>query len=176
VGGLALLIPTAILASRAMAYHPEEEGALDSDAQGVEVFSFETTPTGEPRDKAATTEVESRPEDVPAEGSALPPEQEQTPQEAVPPPGEVSPENDVEGKAPAGEDPSSSRRIEKRRLAKRARLKRATAGSLLYVNSEGSTGFTVPFVDVRPVRYSYNTLGVKKGVEVYLPLLRIDLP
>jgi hypothetical protein len=176
VGSLALLVPTAILASKAMAYDPEKEGLLDSDAEGVQVLSFEATPTGEPLDEAATTEVESRPEEGSVEGAGLPPEGAIPPGEKVPPPEEVSPIDDVEGDAPAGDGDTSLRVIEKRRQAKRARLRRATAGSLLYVTDDGNAGFTVPFVDIRPARYSINMPGAKPGVEVYLPLLRIDLP
>ncbi len=161
VGGLVLLVPSAILASKAMAYNPEKENGFDSDTEGVEKYSFEAAPTGKLQDEGTKTEVESRPEDSPSEGSLLRPGEEQTAEEKAPSPKEMA---------------SDSHLIEEKRLAKRARLRRATAGSLFYVDREGGTGFTVPFVDVRPARYAYNTSSGKPGVEVYLPLLRIDLP
>jgi hypothetical protein len=174
VSSLVLLIPTAILASKAMAYDPEKEGRRESDVRGVEVFSFEGTPTGEPPDGTTHTEVESRPEETPVEGPAMPSEEGVPAGGEVLPPEGVSPTNDVEEDSPRGKDQASSPRISKRRLAKRAMLRRATAGSLLYVNENGGTGFTVPFVDIRPARYVVNLPGAKPGVEIYLPLLRID--
>ncbi|MCP4199565.1 MAG: hypothetical protein GY762_20645 [Proteobacteria bacterium] len=174
VGSLVLLIPTAILASRAMAYDPEKVGELDSDARGVRAFSFEGTPAGEPPDGTTHTEVESRPEETPVEGPAMPPEEGDPSGGKIPPPDGVSPANELEEDSLQGKDQASSRRITKRRQAKRAMVRRAAAGSLLYVNDKGNTGFTVPFVDIRPARYVYNVPGAKPGVEIYLPLLRID--
>jgi hypothetical protein len=156
-----------------MAYDPEKEGMRDSDVRGVEVYSFEGTPTGDPPDGTTHTEVESRPEETPVEGPAMPSEDGAPPEGEGPSPEGVSPTDDGEEDSPR-RDQTSSRKISKRRLAKRAMFRRATAGSLLYVNENGGTGFTVPFVDIRPARYVVNVPGAKPGVEIYLPLLRID--
>ena len=44
------------------------------------------------------------------------------------------------------------------------------------MTGEGDAGLTIPFVDIRPARFAYNRAGAKAGVEVYVPLLRVDLP
>ncbi len=186
IAGIALIIPTGLAVSAARAYDPGDEGA-EEDNEGQ--FSFETTPSGEAKKEGTTTEVESRPEGAPTE--ALPPPgspsgaggPEAEPEPEVEPEPEAEPEPEVEpepeGDKPAGEDKTSTSRLSDiKRSARLAKLRRATAGTLFYVDRDGSTSMTVPFVDVRPAYISMDNTAYRgrQAVEVYVPLLRVDLP
>jgi hypothetical protein len=149
--GIAFVIPTAILVSSAMAYDPSEQGAVSTDLDRKEKYSFEMPPKkGPPQDGETTTEVERRPEGAP------PPE----------PAPETTPE------------PTSKRERDKKRQEKKAAVRRATAGSLVFVDRDGTTSFSVPHLDIRPA-YPSTEKGnyrPKSNIAVYLPLLCVDLP
>jgi hypothetical protein len=168
---MAAFIPTAIYASTAMAYNPEKEGAVQSDPKaGPSPFSFEETPGEATTREATSTEVQSD-EQPPADGT------EPTPKADSPPAQTESPAPPAPDQSGA-EGPQSSLK-QRKALALRNKMKRAMAGSLLYVDGQGTAAVTVPFVDVRR-----NTgfpddrrLGTpRRGLEVYVPLIRIDLP
>ncbi|MCP4674722.1 MAG: hypothetical protein GY854_04245 [Deltaproteobacteria bacterium] len=174
IGSMALSIPTVLMASSARAFDPEEEGAVAEDGEAGGNYSFEQTPSGEAQPEDTSTEVESRPEGAPPE--------------ALPPPGtddggEVSPEPAPKPEPKPEPKPSEEGNFIKAkrqtvRATRSAEHRRATAGALLYLDSDGSAALTVPLIDVRPTLISREDayLGVKPGVEVYVPLLRIDLP
>ena len=58
------------------------------------------------------------------------------------------------------------------------RLTKRASGSLFHVGSDFNAGFGVPAVDVRPtVRTGEELLlGANQGLEVHVPLIKIDLP
>ncbi len=171
IGGMALLVPAVILAASAMAYDPESEGLITGgDPEGEAQFSFEMPPQGETVDDGTSTQVESRPEGAPA--NALPPPGADEPEP-------VAPESEEgQEEAPPQDDTSIESGATNGQSAKRARIRRAMAGSLLYVDSDGTTAVTVPFVDIRPSGLSKEgaPYRVRPAIEVYFPLLRIDLP
>jgi hypothetical protein len=185
VGGMALIIPTAILASSARAYNPEEEGAVGSDIEGGGEFSFELAPTGGEKE-GASTEVESRPEGAPTDtvlppgaekprdekGAEPEPESETEPSEDSPD-DEAAPEGGVQARREAAVQRNSARRS-----ARLARIRRASAGSLFYMNNDGTAAISVPLVDVRPLRVSSEDAFFKtrQAIEVFVPLFRMDLP
>ncbi|MBW2277222.1 MAG: hypothetical protein JRF63_07000 [Deltaproteobacteria bacterium] len=154
VSGMVFIIPVAVGISASTAYDPEVEGAV-KDTTGDGTFSFELPASGEePLDEGTSTEVESRPEDVPDGAPALPPEDAPT----EPPPAET----------PAPDAPSPDQQ----------RLRHLTSGSLFHVGSDFDAGFGVPAIDVRPtVRTGEELLlGANQGLEVHVPLIKIDLP
>jgi len=154
VSGMVFLIPTAVAVSASTAYDPEEEGAVE-DTGGGAAFSFELQPSGEePMDEGTSTEVESRPEDVPEGAPSLPPDDAP----AEPPPAE----------SPAPDAPSPDQQ----------RLRHLTSGSLFHVGADLDAGFGVPTIDVRPTMRTGEELllGADQGLEVHVPLIRIDLP
>ncbi|MDJ0763646.1 MAG: hypothetical protein QNJ97_11735 [Myxococcota bacterium] len=189
---MALIIPTAILASSAMAYDPASEGAIGGDQEGGAVFSFEAPPTGNV-EEGTTTEVESRPQGAPATSipppaaGGGPPEQPQaepaspaTSDPAAAP--ESPPESDVpaapEQGAEASETSKNSQRIQQHRNAQLAKLRRATAGSLLYVDRDGTPAISMPVVGIRPTGMTLDEMqrGMTRGIEVMVSLLKIELP
>jgi hypothetical protein len=154
VSGMVFIIPTAVAVSASTAYDPAEEGAVE-DTTGGGAYSFELAPTGEePLDEGTSTEVESRPEDVPEDAPALPPEGEP----AEPPPAE----------SPAPETPTEDQQ----------RLRHLTSGSLFHVGADLDAGFGVPAIDVRPsMRTGEEALLVEnQGLEIHVPLIKIDIP
>lgn len=182
IGGLALLIPTALLAAKGRAYDPREEGALDPEDENKAKFSFELPPSEEKQDADGTTstEVESKPEGAPTQ--ALPPPASEEQGGESPPNGESEPgedETNEEKEATGGEGETSRNRATKQakdELA--ARRRRATAGSLIFIDRDGTAGFAMPHVDIRPVQISTTDLLPRKqtGVQVFVPMLRINLP
>ena len=172
VSGIALLIPTAVLAASAFAYDPEKDGAVMSDGMEKETFSFELPPeeddySGE-YESETTTDVERRP-DVGPPADAVPSNDapSETPDAAAPAP----PADESGDGAPTG----ARRKTERHRYA-------AASGSLLYVDPAGGFGLSVPLVDIRPVARLSEPLredGTPRrnsGVELHIPLLRVDLP
>jgi hypothetical protein len=154
VSGMVFIIPTAVAVSASTAYDPEEEGAVEDTSAGG-AYSFELTPTGEePIDEGTSTEVESRPEDVPEGAPPAPPEDAPT----EPPPAET----------PAPEAPTPEEQ----------RLRHLTSGSLFHMGSDLDAGFGLPAIDVRPSLHTGEELllGVNRGVEFHVPIVKIDLP
>lgn len=166
IGGIALLIPTALLAASARAYDPKKEGAVGSDMEDGAKFSFELPPseTAAEADGSTSTEVESKPEG--------------TPSQALPPPSTEQEGGEAEPEPEGGEETSRNQAEQRKRelIAKRTRT--ATAGSLIFIDREGSAGLSMPHVDVRPVVISPkdHLLGKQTGVQVFVPILRVDLP
>ncbi len=154
VTSMALLIPTAVAISVARAYDPESEGAVTDASSGEGGYSFELAPSGEAADDGTTTEVESRPDSVP--------EDAELPVDEPSPEPETAPVGDTSGLQARNGGPSSHLR----------------SGSLFHVGRDMSAGFGVPAIDVRPTRISgeESLFGMPQGVEVHVPLLRIDLP
>jgi len=173
IGGLALLIPTALLAASGRAYDPEEEGALGPDDEGGAKFSFELPPseTASDADGTTSTEVESKPEGAPSQ--ALPPPASDQ-EGGTPPPAEGDATPD--GGNPEETSRKQAEQKKKELIARRTRA--ATAGSLFFVDRDGSAGFSVPHVDVRPVEISPKDrlMGKQTGVQVFVPILRVNLP
>lgn len=154
VSGMAFLIPTAVAVSASTAYDPEAEGAV-KDTTGDGAYSFELPPTGEePLGEDTSTDVESRPDEVPEGAPAVPPEDV----EPEPPPAE----------SPAPETPSPEQQ----------RIRHLSSGSLFHVSSDLDAGFGVPAIDVRPTLRTGEEalLGREQGLEIHVPLVRIDLP
>jgi hypothetical protein len=150
VTGIALLIPTAVAISVARAYDPEDEGAI---TEGGAKYSFELPPDDAAVEGETMTEVESRPGEIPADG-ALPPEGEE---------GEPAPpvEDGASGQQASADGPGHLR-----------------SGSLFHVGRDLSAGFGFPSIDIRPTRVSGEEamLGMNRGVEIHVALLRVDLP
>ncbi len=171
IGSMALVIPTILAASAARAYDPEDEGELEEETSTE--FSFEATPTAEEEAGGTSTEVESRPEGAPPE-ALPPPGAGDEPAE----PSEPETETDEGGEASGEGDVSTSGLSTSDPAARSARLRRATAGSLFYVDSDGTPGLSMPHIDIRPTTLSSQDafLTTRRGVEVYVPLLRVDLP
>ena len=170
VTGVALLIPTAVLAASAFAYDPEKDGAVMSDGMESDKFSFELPPDEEDfsgdYESEAVTDVERRP-DVGPPGNAAP----TTPAPAEEQEAPETPDDDGSDASPTG-----------MRRSNRERHRVAISGSLLHVDRAGGFGVSVPFVDVRPVALLSERLrpnGTPErnwGVELHIPLLRVDLP
>jgi hypothetical protein len=152
VSSMVFLIPTAVAVSASTAYDPESEGAIE-DTSGGGAYSFELSPGAEPDEAGTTTEVVSQPESVPEGAPAVPPETE----EPAPAPETEEPE------APSPEE---------------QRLRHLTSGSLLHVGSDLDTGFGIPAIDVRPTAFTREDamLGVDQGLQIHVPLVKIDLP
>lgn len=155
ITGIALVIPTAILVGSAFAFDPAEEGTVGSDLEKGPEYSFEQTPDGQtsvPAEEGTTTEVEKRP--------------------AGPPPATESPNGQSDGPQ-ANRRPSSSRNH--RRASSRASR---PPGSLVFVRRDGTTGLSVPQIDIRPTLYGASGTAVKPqtAIRIFVPLLRVDLP
>lgn len=181
VGSMALIIPTAILASSARAFDPEEEGAVSGDADGG--FSLELGPSGAEQGDAST-EVQSRPEGAPTDavlppGAEGPPAERMEGEEPEAAPSEESPEEEAapEDESESG-DGASARNDSARRSERLARIRRASAGSLFYMDGRGTAAISVPAVEVRPVAISAEdaAFGNDHALEIFVPLFRMDLP
>ena len=162
VSSMALLIPTTVAISIARAYEVEEEGSVPADSEGgASSFSFELTPD-EQSDEGTYTEVESRPDSIPDDA---PPIEEAPDSEPAPAPPEAG-EGDVT--SPEARNDSS----------KNAAVKHLASGSLFHLGSDRSFGFGIPAVDVRPTAWSAeeSVHGIAPGVEVHVPLIKVDLP
>ena len=164
-------------------YDPEKEGAVQSDTEESGTFSFELPPSEAPKKEQgdATTEVEARPEGAPPSSSPPPSETAPVVEPEGPPSepgGEPEPPAADEGEAPPPESVEPSARSSSRKRSRVAAYRRARSGSLVYVDNDGTTGLSVPFVDVRPTYISMkNTfLTPRTGIEVLVPILRVDLP
>ena len=175
VGSIALLIPTAIFAASARAYDPKEAGIISYDSPEDAALSFETKPA--PKEDGTVTEVETRPEGAP-EGPILPPEAETDPVSPQGPTPQPPPPAETTGEDAEPTETSRRTRDQRRKLARQGRIKRATQGSLFYVDRAGSGGLSVPLLDVRSAGAWPSTRPgtPRRGVAFYLPLLRIDLP
>jgi hypothetical protein len=169
VAGLVLLVPAAIAASSALAYDPDEEGALTEDDEGG-TYGFEsnnidlsTKPEAE-----SSTEVEARPEGAP---SNAPP-----PPRLEGPPGEAAPEPEV---APEPTEPAATG-DDSAHLYTPGATRRPTPiiGSLFNVSRNGDATFAIPLVDVRPTNMMTADQGnaIRSGIEVFVPVLHVDLP
>lgn len=168
VTGLAALIPTAVAVSASTAYDPEEEGAVVDESAAGAAYSFERTPVAGEEKGGATTEVESRPEGLP-EGT--PPLPGASGQGGAAPGGSPPPESPP----PEGSIDSQSRREEPSRQATAGHL---ASGSLFHVDRDLGAGFGIPAVDLRPTALTPERamLDTERGLEVHVPLLRVDLP
>ncbi len=163
VSSMALLIPTTVAVSIARAYEAEEEGEVPADSEGGAAFSFELSPSEQP-DEGTYTEVESRPDSDSIPDDA-PPIEEAPDSEPEPVPPEAG-EGEMTG--PEARNDSSGH----------AAVRHLASGSLLHVGSDRSFGFGIPAVDVRPTAWSAEESihGIIPGVEVHVPLFRIDFP
>ncbi|MFO8070722.1 MAG: hypothetical protein R6V85_02500 [Polyangia bacterium] len=168
VTGLAALIPTAVAVSASTAYDPEEEGAVVDESAAGASYSFEQTPVAGEAEGETTTQVESRPEGLPEGTPPLPGSGGQggAAPEGSPPPESPPPEGSVDSQS-RGEE--SSRQAAARHLA---------SGSLFHVDHTLGAGFGVPAVDVRPTSLTAERamLGAERGIEIHVPMLRVDLP
>ncbi len=163
VSSMALLIPTTVAISIARAYEAEEEGAVPADSEGGAAFSFELNPSEQP-DEGTYTEVESRP-DSDSIPDDEPPIEEAPDSEPAPEPTEAG-EGDLT-EPEARNDSGGNTAV--RHLA---------SGSLFHVGSDRSFGFGIPAVDVRPTVWSpeESIHGITPGVEIHVPLFKVDLP
>jgi len=152
VAGLAAIIPTAMAISASRAYDPEREGAVAGDSVGERGLSFELPPRIDDVEGGTTTEVESRPDEIP--------------EDAGEPPGA-----EEGGAGPEARAPGPARDSRARHLA---------SGSLLHVHRDFGFGWGVPAPEVRvgPVPGAGVMPGVERdrGLEINLPILRVDLP
>ncbi len=181
VGSMVLLIPTVIAARSALAYDPDEEGVLDAED---DPYMFETPPSGTFEEEPTTTEIESQPEGAPSpttgapapEGPPEPPSEETSPESKVHK--EKTTENATNATETAREDEAARKRATQAHERRMAQIRRATAGALFFVDNDGSAALSVPYIDIRPSTISSPEIPVsyKEGVEVMVPLLRIDLP
>jgi len=162
VGSLALLIPTALAVTAVTAYDPEEEGAIQDESAGA-TFSFEQDLSESPPEDGTTTEVETRPDEIP-EGV------EDAPPAGPEPEGEPGDDEPAEIEAPDPETGSSADRT--------ARIRRLASGALFYVGADGEAGLSVPAISVaRPFPTQEEAAaGIKRGLEVRVPILAVDLP
>jgi hypothetical protein len=157
VGSMALIIPTAVALAASLSYSPADETSVPSDAETSGPATFNTqAQTGE----TTSTEVEARPEGVPA--GATPP-----------PAGEGSaPSEPAAAPAPA---PAPSPTPDGRSRAARPTVR---SGGLLSLDSDGSAGLGVPSVTVRsmPLTNEDMILGQRPGYEINIPILDVRLP
>ena len=156
VSSMALLIPTAIAVSVARAYEIGDGGgkAVEDDREGG--YSFEATPkTDDGKEPATSTEVEARPEGIPAEGGAT---EEKSAEPAPESGGGLSARHDRRSPPPSA-----------RHLA---------SGSLFHYDRDIGAGFGVPAVDVRPVVFDDEPQlhAPRTGLEVRISLIRVELP
>ncbi len=163
VTSMVLLIPTTVAVSIARAYEAEEEGAVPADSEGGAAFSFELNPSGQP-DEGTYTEVESRPDSDSIPDDA-PPIEEAPDSEPAPAPPEAG-----EGEMTGSEASNDS--------GGNAAVRHLASGSLFHLGSDRSFGFGIPAVDVRPTAWSAEESlhGIVPGVEVHVPLFKVDLP
>jgi len=160
VGAMALMIPTAVAVSISRAYDPEDEAGEARPAGGEGTYSFEMAPKAGADEGGGTyTEVQSRPEDIPEGTGAVPPEEFEPAPETEPEP--AAPEGGTDGSDDGGGEASH-----------------LMSGSLFHVGRDMSAGFGIPAVDVRPTALSgeETMLGMRQGIEISVPLLKIDLP
>jgi hypothetical protein len=190
VTAVAAIIPTAILTTSAFAYDPEKAGAVKADTMDDGRYSFEKPPEEMPVPANETgetkTEVEASPEvgpPVPPAPAESPPEQPtldgssiEQPQtdispEEAPTPLPATPDNQAE-------EPTSSRPKDKQKRMAGG----PPSGTLLHVRRDGAVSFSVPYVDVVPAGMSPDRFhpdgehGQAFGIEVHIPLVRVDLP
>lgn len=156
ISSIALVIPTAILVKSAMAFDPEEEGAVGADLEDDRRYSFEEPPKGgaAPREETST-EVEARPEG--------PPE---------PAPGPTS-------ERPRPSDTSTARQRQPSRKPSEDLGRRATpAGTLVHVGQDGSARLALPAVGIWPAAPSGSVgrVSSRPGLVMFVPLLRVDFP
>lgn len=151
VVGLAAIIPTAVAVSVSRAYDPASEGAVEDDS-GRGRLSFELSPDIENTGEETTTEVESRPDEVP--------------DDAPPPAG--------------GEDESPGPEARHVGAGPGPLARHLASGALFHLDRGLGFGFGVPTPEVRtgPALGDGARLGLERdrGLEVSLPLLRVDLP
>ncbi len=186
VGSMALLIPTALLYSSATAYNPEdEEGVLVESYEDGE-FSFEITPSAASTSTdETTTEVENRPSAIPGGGAGpVQPEPAAPADEAAPPAeGGESPGARL-NRSDSPHQVASGRKVTytvQRPRHSPPKLKRAAPplpSAVVRVSSEGDARLAMPAVALRPRRLSKDEAvsGLKPGLEVFVPLLHVDLP
>jgi hypothetical protein len=164
VVGLVAIIPTAVAVSVSRAYDPESEGAVE-DPSGADKLSFELSPeTGEVGGEA-TTEVESRPEEIP-EGAGDPP--------VEPGPEPETPGSENQNLGPVAPAAAALRQ------ARDQRARHLGSGSLFHIDRSRDFGFGVPTLEVRtgPALGDEALLGLERdrGLEISFPVLRVDLP
>jgi len=169
VTSMALLIPTTIAISIAHEYEPGE-GVKLIDESGGEKYSFEEAPAEAVEGAApeTTTEVESRPDEIPS-GEAQPPgEGVEGPQA---PPAAPAPE-------PAPEPSGGTSAHIAPHAARPAWARHLSSGSLLHVDGDLGAGVGVPSIDIRPAYLAGETAltAPRTGIEFRLSLLKIDLP
>lgn len=171
IASLALVVPTALAASAGRAYDPEEDGAVGSDLESGGRLSFELAPGKDKSESATTTEVESRPEG--ADEQELPP-----PGTMGPPAGETPAPAEDESTGVEGDQVDSTGESSQNNRSRKRAEQIARAGSLVYFTRDGDAQMAVPFVDIRPVSWSYESSRDRRlrGVEVLVSLLRVDLP
>jgi hypothetical protein len=160
VVGVALIIPTAILVKSGRAYNPEEEQAVGADMEGGAKYSFEENPEETAPKDETTTEVERRPPNAPA-------------------PGPTSRREIRDGSGQIRSPRARAHDLRHRRLreARSASLRRATAGSLLFVDRDGSAGLSMPRIDISSTYFEPEAAQPGRlALRVYVPLLRVDLP
>ena len=166
VVGVALIIPTAILVKSARAYDPEEEETVGADMEEGAKYSFEKPPEegAGPRDET-TTEVERRPEPPPPSAPQDGPTSRREPTKS---------RGDVSSRRVSSESGMRKRKQE----GKRASIRRATAGSLVFIDRDGSASLSMPHVDVRPAYLTQmsDAYPPRTALRVFVPLLRVDLP
>lgn len=179
VVGIALVVPTAIAAASAFTFNPEKEGVIVEDNVDDTRLSFELPPAEEPPPEQpdTTTEVEAVPED--GEGPPSPEEDEEVDMEdpdESPEEGSAPDTPETEESVPENPDDSAIRTLRRERQ-RRIASRRSGQGHLIFVADNGVTRVAFPLVDIRPVSLSDNTLTAPRtGVEVLLPLLRVQLP
>lgn len=161
VSSMALLIPTTVAISIARAYEADEEGMVPADSEGGASFSFELDPDEQP-DEGTYTDVESRPDNVPDDE----------------PPIEEAPDSEPEPAAPAASEGEMTGPEARNDSSGNTAVRHLASGSLLHVGSDRSFGFGIPAVDVRPTTWSAEESihRIIPGVEVHVPLFRMDLP
>ncbi|HUT76742.1 MAG TPA: hypothetical protein VM285_03595 [Polyangia bacterium] len=160
VVGLVAIIPTAVAISVSRAYDPESEGAVE-EASDRGRLSFELPPEIGDSDGEATTEVESRPDEIP-DGAGEPPLEP----EPEPPGGEN------QGLGPAAPSAASVRPVRDQRA------RHLGSGSLLHIDRGFGFGVPAPEIRTGPALGDGALLGLERdrGLEINVPILRIDLP
>jgi hypothetical protein len=172
VTSMVALIPTAIAVSIAHEYRPEA-GVKLIDESTEEKFDFEKTPEtaapGSTAEPETTTEVESRPDEIPPGETPPAGEGVEGPEAPTPDPAPAP------APAPGG---GASARLEHRTAVAPAWARHLASGSLLHVDRDLSAGIGVPSVDVRPVVLGDDAplAAPRTGVEFRLSLLKVDLP
>ncbi len=167
VVSMAAIIPTAIGIAASRRYHPETEGAVEGDRDGGnDSYSFEESPSaGTPEEEATTTEVESRPSETTEEGPPA--------EEAAPPPETTEDDKPETEPAPTGSPTPSSARERKRQ----DRLAHLSAGALFHLSARRQFGLGIPAIDLRhSPNYVDGASTAHTGVEIHIPLLRLEIP